>query len=290
MNTKRRRKIVILGLSSLVLIALSITLFLTIHKEKDNDVFMHISFDDSLAVFEDLTNHSNTYDSIFDNDFLSYLKNLHDNYGAVFSLYCYGENDHFNLSKATDQFASEFSMNKDWLKFGYHGTNGEEKMADVAASVAVSIYENVINELIRITGGMDAIDTVPRLHYFSGNEPALLALTNANHGSNGFLTAEDDRDSYYLKGDENLYIANHDFFKDDNGIYFVSTDLRLDNTLNPYSSLIKIADDENQNKCIEVFTHEWQFGDLMKLKLWATCFFAYKEGYSWDYPMYRYEQ
>lgn len=255
-----------------------------------NDIFMHISFDDSITVFEDLTNNANTYDSIFDNDFLSYLKNMHDQYGAVFSLYCYYENDQFNLSQATDKYSAEFANNADWLKFGYHGTNGEEKMADLSASDAVSKYETVINELIRITGGTNTLDKAPRLHYFSGNEPALVAISDTKNGSNGFLTADDDRDSYYLQGDENLYIDMNDYMKDDNGIYFVSTDLRLENTLNPYYSLTKIADDESQNKCIEVFTHEWKYGKLMKLKLWATCFFSYKEGYSWDYPMYRYAQ
>lgn len=76
----------------------------------DGDKFAHISLDDFIMAFEDITNNMDKYTSIFENDTFAYLKNLHDNYGAVISCYTYYESDDkkFNLSKCTDKFAEEY--------------------------------------------------------------------------------------------------------------------------------------------------------------------------------------
>ena len=48
---------------------------------------IHISFDDVASCISNLS--KNSYASLFDEPFFGWLKNLHDTYGAKFSLYIY---------------------------------------------------------------------------------------------------------------------------------------------------------------------------------------------------------
>lgn len=252
---------------------------------------VHISIDDTIDVFRDLTNNQQNYNSIFENRTLKYLQKLHNRYGAVFSLYCYYETADFDLSQCTGKFAKEFSENNSWLKFGFHAKNGTTNLSDITAEDACLEYEQVLAELGRIMGGPSSIDTYVRLQNFAGNYEAVQAINNCEYGIDGLLTADDDRASYYLDEIQNSFMRNNDYYFDQlNNLGFVSTDLRLENSNNLYDELFEIACDENQNQIIEVFTHEWALNRIMKLKLLLTCHFTYKHGCSWEYPMYLYEK
>lgn len=50
---------------------------------------VHISFDDVSLCLQDLANNKAIYSSIFDNQFLADLRNLHSQTGACFTLYVY---------------------------------------------------------------------------------------------------------------------------------------------------------------------------------------------------------
>ena len=117
--------------------------------------YIHISFDDTISVFQDITENKDHYNSCFDNYFLGYLKWLHDEYGAVFSLYCFYFNNRgdFNLSMCTGIFAEEFQANSDWLKFGFHSYTPFSDFADISYEEVMEEYEKVTMELSRITGG-----------------------------------------------------------------------------------------------------------------------------------------
>lgn len=283
-SKKKVRLLLTIGL--LFALLTSSIVFILNKKDSNPDKFIHISIDDTITVFKDITDNSDKYNSIFDNEMLNFFKLMHNKYGAVFSLYCYYEDGDFNLSQCTDKFADEFAENSNWLKIGFHNLSGEGNLSDAKGEEAENDYQKVITQLIRITGSENCIDKIIRLQNFSGNKEAIDAINNTENGIIGLLTADDDRLSYYLDETRNTYIDKHDTLEDDN-LYFVSTDLRLENTWNPYGDLVSISKDENQNKVIEVFTHEWQMGIKMKLKIYVTCFFAEKYGYVWDYPMNR---
>lgn len=257
------------------------------------DAYIHISFDDTIDIFQDLTNNKETYDSIFDNDTLDFLQVMHNRYGAVFSMFCFFENEDgsFNLGKCTNIYAEEFTANSSWLKFGFHNINGNGNLANASGRQAGTDYKKVINELKRITGSEKCIDNIVRLQNFAGGKEAINEMQKTTTGIRGLLTADDDRISYYLNVEDNDYIANNDWMWDsENKIYLVSTDLRLENIVFPYNNLQKIAKDDKQNKIIEVFTHEWLFSSkynsfITKLKICATCIFAKDYGYKWTFPM-----
>lgn len=80
--------------------------------------------DDVIWVFRDIARERPK--SIFDNPFLSVLKEAHDKYGMKVQLnvflrtdFYYG-NDEFYLSEMPDSYKPEFEAASDWLKFGFH--------------------------------------------------------------------------------------------------------------------------------------------------------------------------
>lgn len=260
--------------------------------EATGEVYMHISIDDTIDVFEDLTKNVDDYNSIFDNNTLNFFKTMHDKYGAKFSMYCFYKNGEFDLSKATNKFSNEFKQNSDWLKFGFHTIDGESNYENTSKEKAKDDYEKVVTQLIRITGSDDCLDTIPRLQNFAGNKESILSMKNSSNGIEGVLSADDNRLSYYLDKENSDYILTHDKYEDEaNQIEFISTDLRLENFDNPYKELenrINNKDYSNSMSILEIFTHEVYLNDSnMKNKIKDCCKFAKKYGYVFDYAMNR---
>lgn len=53
--------------------------------------YVHFSFDDVYQCLKDIIDHVGSYHSIFENDMFAWMKEMHDKYGAVFSLYTFNE-------------------------------------------------------------------------------------------------------------------------------------------------------------------------------------------------------
>lgn len=261
--------------------ALGIIVILFFCTQPQTDNYIHISFDDTFEIFKDLTINERLYDSIFDNDTLSFMLKLHNDFDAVFSMYCFYEYGEYDLSQFTDAFSKEFSENSDWLRFGFHSYNPNSDFSETDYKTAKKCYDETTTQLKRIVGE-DAIDNTLRLHLFAGNSESISAV---NFEVDALFTADDDRKSYDLMESDNKYISNNDhLYLSKKDIHYISTDLRLENTNNPYGELSEIKSDIQQNKFIEVFTHEWQMGMIMKIKLFSTCFWAKQNGYRWMFP------
>ena len=233
----------------------------------------HMSFDDVYLVFKDLTENESTYTSIFENEFLAWLKKMHETYGVKFSLYCFytDTSDGWTMDNATTAFAAEFKANADWLRFGFHAhqqginyANGSARHDDASED-----YTLTINALVNITGSLRCIDRMPRLHNYAGTVEVCKALRDAPCGCVGFLTAMDysvdeGRDSYYFDATTNKYMYLHDHYYDAvNQLHFVKTSLSSGYGLD-YSELINNYKYANINRNVELFTHENQLSDGMK--------------------------
>jgi hypothetical protein len=233
----------------------------------------HMSFDDVYLVLKDLTENANTYTSIFENEFLAWLKKMHETYGVKFSLYCFytDTSDGWTMDDATTAFAAEFKENADWLRFGFHAHQQGINYAEGSArhDKAAEDYTLTINALVNITGSHRCIDRMPRLHNYAGTLEACKALRDVPCGCVGFLTAMDysvdeGRDSYYFDADTNKYMHLHDYYFDAfNQLHFVKTSLSSGYGLD-YSELMNNVKYANINRHVELFTHENQLTDGMK--------------------------
>ena len=230
-----------------------------------NGKYYHMSFDDVIACLQDITTNALTYESIFENDLFGWCKQMHDLYGTTFSLFVFYQNASsdptWTLADCTNAFASEFTANADWLRFGFHAyyqnTNATSREATAATD-----YSNVIAQLIRITGSAKCIDRMPRLHEYNGTLTALTSMRDCEVGPVGFIASADTnmttpRDSYYFDSDQNAYMYKHAYMYDaENFLHFVKTSYMW------ISSSVSITDRENgmdyynRNRFTEIFLHE----------------------------------
>lgn len=266
---------------------------------------IHISFDDVANCFANLKNKS--YKSLYDEPFFGWLRNLHDQYGAKFSLYAYNT----DLQGVPGTYAAEFAAASDWLKIGLHADHSGNSTGFSTYDQGKAAWNTFVGYVKTITGTTDSIDRMPRLHYYAGSQAALEGMQDAECGALGFLAADDNRNSYYFSSavSEGLYNSNH-ITDLNNGLVFLNTDMRGDwfkagwTTENQYRQPIKAtvyeeleyrygasAYDAMLGWCV-FFSHEWQFYDGTTLgegRAWTedACRFAFDQGIAFGYPQDR---
>ena len=230
--------------------------------------YMHLSLDDVIEIFRDLTVNEERYNTIFNNKDIKYLKKMHDLYNIKISCYVFYKNDAFSLDKCTDKYKKEFLDNSDWLRFGFHSIDANTNYEKNNNNSLVNDYNKTIMELERIVGE-DSIDNCIRLANFKGNYNDVMDLKNNSiQPIVGLLTADDLRNSYYLNEEDNKYIYCHDRMKLD-GLYFISTDLRIEliDDINEKIEEFNYATWNNQQEIMEIFSHEWCLNKTNKNKI-----------------------
>lgn len=240
-------------------------------KKKINNI--HISIDDVINIWKDLTFNQDRYNSIFCNKNLSFLRELHNKYRVTIRLFCFYRSGSFSLRDVTSKFADELAANNDWLKFGFHSLNEETDYKKAIGIKAKKDYERTIEELIRITGNYYCIDRYPRLHRYNANLECVLAMQGAKHGIRGLLCAEDSRRNYYLDNRQNKLLNRRKRWNDEvNEIRFIKTSLRVENRLSYQIGFWKVKYAPNLffNKMILIFTHENNLNDLVIRKKFSN--------------------
>lgn len=275
-------------------------------KASKRGYYMHISFDDVETCIGNLA--SGSYVSLWDEPLFGWLKGLHEQYGAKFSLYVYNISQ---LSGVPDTFKSEFMAAKDWLKLGLHSNTSSGTYAESTYESGQADWNTVVNQVVRFAGSHESIDRIPRLNYFSGALNALRGMRDAECGALGFLCSDEDRDSYYLSNEQNTYLRTHDHLIDfTNGLIFYQTDMRGDWFASGFTSEYEYdapTADSVYNEMVRRFetpkyadtyqsliwfAHEWRFYSdttLNSYKVWTedACRFAYDYGIPFDYPQDR---
>lgn len=268
-----------------------------INSLKNNNSWSHFSFDDITYCLQDITTNASIYTSIFENPFFALLKEMHDTYGATFSLFCYQAYESWAINMVTDVFANEFMENADWLKFGMHSSASGGNFDSSTAEYALASWNNFVTEIHRITGTYKTIDLCPRLHGFGGNLLAMSALRDATPGMVGFLGADTTpRNSYYLNESDSLLLFNKGKFVDYiNRITFYQSLARFDGN-NPavylptlYSEIGKY----NKSFNLEMFMHEYSLytstftiNVTQRAYLESACQWAKQKKYRWTYAMH----
>lgn len=213
----------------------------------------HISFDDVSDVLKELKNKEKKYESIFECDFLQQLKELHDKYGAKFSLYVYEKDGNFNIADMPVKFRKEFRTNADWLKFGFHTMQPEFDCNMKFKDFQISFYN--VCRAIGCFADSASLTPVLRLHYYYGND-SIITFINCSGGVKGLLCADDKRDSYDLNKNENRLLHKKFYLK--KGLKYFKTDLRYEKTRCVRHSLAQLRD----RGTLVLFTHEWAYVPL----------------------------
>ena len=140
-------------------------------------------------------------------------------------------------------------------------------------------YDKTIAELERIVGE-DTIDNVVRLQSFQGSKVGISAIRNTVQPVVGLLTADDDRQSYYLSEVDNDYIYCHDEMVDDS-FFLISTDIRAEYVENIDEKLKEFETDSwnNQLGDLVIFSHEWALSKRVKDNIERLCQYAVDNGY-----------
>lgn len=250
--------------------------------------YLHFSVDDSNSIFEDLTNNRWRYKSIFDQPFLGFMKQLHDRYGIVVSFYAFYSWDvaegHFTLADATDRFAQEFSENADWLRFGFHAIDAPA-YENLDPDTLRLYYDKTVQELIRITGSEDCIDTFLRLDRYTADETCVATLRDA--GMTGLLmpVLGDGRTACYDLTEEEYALAQQqDWYESSAGTPYTPTDICLE-WLKSDEEFFDAAAQMIPEAQMVVFTHEWILDDanVQKYMTWLAKF-AYEHQIPFRFP------
>ncbi len=255
-------------------------------EENYNELEFHLSFDDVIDMFIDLTRHEEEYESIFENDLLAWMKEIHDTYGVTIACYVYYQDSGFCLADCTTKFEQEFCDNADWLKFGFHALDASTIYGEHGNSSIALDYTRTIQSLEKIVG-TDALTDVIRLQSYAGTRQELMALmTDDDVPVVGVFCADDARNSYYLNDSENSYIYCHDeFVENSTHMRFIATDIRMEYVGSIEDKIGEFATDSWNNQLGElvVFTHEWAVDDEIKQKIDTLLNWAEMNGYKFSF-------
>lgn len=260
-------------------------------ERKNNNKYFHFSLDDFKDAISDIVTNANTYNSIFDNSTFAKLREWHDKYGIVISLYLQR-----TMSDVPSKFKNDFIYNKDWLKFGYHGNGPSWETATY--DNGKQWWNNFVDGIMTSIGSYDIIDRVPRNDYFHGTEESCKGERDANCGCLGFLGCDDwgynaavRKTNYYLTDEQSKYLDVRDrYYDSENQLCIFKTDFRLEQiqqrwgNVNGCLNYYNGAEGSMQAFDMIVFSHEWNFlqfvSDAEAIFEWAL-----NNGYRFDYPM-----
>lgn len=193
----------------------------------------HVSFDDQLDVLIDLLDNEDVYTSIFDNEFFNSLKELHDTYGCVFTLYLFNTDADTAggsfLQMVPNRFAEEFAENSHWLKFGFHSYGTTSHHEEDTDEDVLRHIRDVYTQINRFAGYKSA-HRVIRFGYFSANKTLINEAVKFGLIS-GCYSADDNRTSNVglTVLEREAVNASGEFYDMENNVMYYRTIHRLDN-------------------------------------------------------------
>lgn len=221
---------------------------------------IHFSIDDFGTALADITVNENNYNSIFENKTFAMFKELHENYGYVFSCYCYTNgttHNQIDISTVTTKFKKEFEKCSDWLKFGFHGKDNDTQFT---GAVGLGTFTNLVTKChnaIKNFAGEKSLTTVIRTQNYLCSADKIKKL-RSDFGLNGLMTPDGSgRGGYDLTVDEITELDNNNIMY--RNMYYFKTNIRLEEedeeTLPEKLELYK------DNFILGIFTHEYRLTD-----------------------------
>ena len=239
---------------------------ITVLWDRDSFRRYRVSTDDNIWFLRDIARHADTYQSIFDNPYLAFWREMHRKYGTKVHFNIYYETNNFNLSQMPDRFGPEWRRNADWIRLSFHARANDPDRPYIHASPEkiVADYRLVTHEIERFAG-KELMSPVTTVHWGIVTREAARALRR--EGIRAMVSYFDVMNGLpdvcmYLPFAQWRYLAEHDYWKDTaEDLLFI----RHDMVMNLFAvdkivpRLDEIASDPHRSEILELMIHEQYF-------------------------------
>ncbi|HBN85665.1 MAG TPA: hypothetical protein DDZ89_17685 [Clostridiales bacterium] len=229
-----------------------------------------LSLDDNIWFLEDIAKHQQTYKSIFENPYLQFMKQVHDEYGTKIHINIYYETENaFQLPMMPDQYKEEWIENATWLRLSFHAKADKPDKPYIHSS-----YEQVEQDCssvlkeIRRFAGEAMTGPVTTLHWGEATVEGCKALRDCGYKC---LVADFNVDnelaervpvSYYLTLEQRRNVFKRFIWKDNqNDIIFFRSAIIIDT--HPVDKieafLNNIYNHPHQSAYMDLLIHEQYF-------------------------------
>ncbi|MDZ7620433.1 MAG: hypothetical protein U1E05_25805 [Patescibacteria group bacterium] len=231
---------------------------------KNSEKRYRVVIDDNSFFLRDITQKG--YDSLFDCFYLKMLKDLHDKYGATFTLNIYyTTGDDWNLSQFPDRYRDEWRANASWLRLAFHAHANDppRPYQDAPVEKLLADLEQVNEQILRFAGP-EAFSDAAVIHFAMTRPEAWKPLYDkGSRVLGGYFVFWNRWDINYNMDDfRSEWLSRNDLLKDyPSGIVFSKVDMVINNT--PLDQIVPKIDaamaDPRQGEVIDFLTHEQYF-------------------------------
>ena len=235
----------------------------------DRDSFPRYRFstDDNIRFLRDIARHAGTYQSIFENPYLAFWREMHAKYGTKIHFNIYYETEGFNLTQMPDKFRHEWQANAGWIHLSMHARANEPDRPYLHASAGQirADYRSIMHEIERFAG-RELTSPVTTVHWGEAPREAIRALRQEGvHVFVSYFRSNPDglaSESLYVPLEQWRYLSGHDYWKDRQvDAIHIRHDIVINTILLeqivPY--LEHIAADPHQSEVMELMIHEQYF-------------------------------
>ncbi len=221
--------------------------------------YYRFSLDDNIWVFRDLAR--GRYHSIFEHPYLSFLREIHEEFHSKIQLNVYYETEGFCLSQMPDSYKGEWEENADWLRLSFHA-RADDPPSPYEKSGYAELFADcsaVQKEICRFAGPA-VLSPYTTIHYCKVTPDGCRGLKDCGvKGLVGLFRPQDgEQVDYSLSKETEAYLqTNHFCYDEEYGMFFVRNDLIIN--VHPLSELEDVLKGKENEAFLEVMIHEQYF-------------------------------
>lgn len=239
---------------------------ITIYWLKNYTNKYRLSLDDNIWFLKDISLNASKYNSIFENPYLGFLKEVHETYGTKIHINIYYQTEGFNLSQMTDKFKSEWIQNSDWLRLSFHAlANDPDKPYIKSGYEEVKRDCEMVKDEIRRFAGEELLGPVTTLHWGEATAEGCQALKESGYTAlAGYFNFEEGIPvvSYYLDNEKTQHLSDRFIWRDNQqGLIFKKLSIVLNSwKLDEIVPLLtELKKDPKKSEFVDLMIHEQYF-------------------------------
>jgi hypothetical protein len=177
-----------------------------------------LSLDDNIWFLRDIAKNAAGCKSIFENPYLGFYKQIHDEFGTKVHFNIYYQTEGFDLSQMPDKYKPEWRDNADWLRLSFHALQDTPDMPYISAGYDEMKRDcgKVQEQIIRFAGE-EVLGPVTTLHWGEATVEGCRALRDLGYKCQvGDFNVDNDLPavSYYLDVEKRRHINKRFIWKD----------------------------------------------------------------------------